>query len=103
MDLLNKNRVIAWDDENNETRYYVNGIYVGTTYDFMDLVNTAFQYMVIGKEAVSRKILAQDLNEIASQATADKIMNFLGTAEILTIAQEQAIYNYDFEKLAKII
>ncbi len=102
MDLINKNRLFAWDNEDGETRYFVNGVFLGSEWDFFNLFEASLPHLSIGKTYLIKKIYANALVAL-SEVAQDKIANFLDTVEILTMEQERALYSYDFKKLLELI
>lgn len=99
----NKDRIIVWDDENNMHRYFVNGKWVGSGYDFLEVFDNAARFLHVGREIATRRICLCDIDDDLSDTKTSIIVDFLNETERLSEFQEKALYEFDFTSLLELI
>ena len=99
-DLENYTRVIAYDDDNQGVRIFVNGIYI----DKMDNSLDAAVHILIAGQGTTRanQIVTADVylpDAEGIDEVLDKLHNLLCRAKKLTPEQEVAILNKEYDKI----
>lgn len=102
MELVEKNRIIIWDDDNHGSIVFLNGVHVGSFDSELELLTEILKAKKNTNETVGVVMWLCNLN-VDTDEDEDKICNFMSNAEILTIAQEHAILEKRHKDLLKLI
>lgn len=102
MELVEKNRIIIWDDDNHAAVAFVNGVKVGSFDNELELLTEVLKAKKDTDETVGIVMWLCNLS-VDTDEEEDKIDSFMSNAEILTIAQEAAILEERHDDLLKLI
>lgn len=102
MELVEKNRIIIWNDDNHANTVFFNGVQIGSFDDGLELLTEILKAKKNTNEVVGMTMWIFELN-IDTEEEGDKICNFMSNARILTIAQERAILEERHKDLLELI
>ena len=99
-DLENYTRVIAYDDDNHGVRIFVNGIYID---DMDNRLDAAVHILIAGQNTTrANQIVTADVylpDAEGIDEVLDRLHNLLCQAKELTLEQEVAILNKEYDKI----